>query len=144
MPITRLQTQNLYELMNYIYSLYTTEKLDYEYFATHRNETMNFIREHSKNDANEITKLVKLITNENTNLFEYVEQLTNLYNRLITVFYTMSDVAKVAVKVYGEKCSVVTVDWDAYAKDFEKSFIYFQNYQRRINKKQQVKKQRIN
>jgi hypothetical protein len=143
MPITRLQTESLYTLMNYIYSLYTTEKLDYEYFSTHRSETMNFIREHSKNDANEITKLVSLILNENTNLFEYAQKLTNLYNRLITVFYTMSDVAKVAEKIYGKNCSVVTVDWDMYAKDFEKSFILFQEYQRKTNKKQQVKKQKI-
>jgi hypothetical protein len=143
MPITRLQTESLYALMNHIYSLYTTERLDYEYFSTHRSETMNFIREHSKNDANEITKLVSLILNENTNLFEYAQKLTNLYNRLITVFYTMSDVAKVAEKIYGKNCSVVTVDWDMYAKDFEKSFILFQEYQRKTNKKQQVKKQKI-
>ena len=144
MPITRLQTQSLYELMNYVYSLYTTENLEYEYFSTHRNEIMKFIREHSKNDANDISKLVTLITNENTNLFEYADKLSMLYNRLITVFYIMSDVAKVAEKIYGVNCSLVTVDWDTYAKEFEKSFISFQNYQTKINKKQQDKKQRIN
>jgi hypothetical protein len=56
----------------------------------------------------------------------------------------MSDVAQIAEKIYGKKCSLATVDWDAYAKDFEKSFISFQNYQTKINKKQQIKKQKIN
>jgi hypothetical protein len=51
MPITRLQTQNLYELMSYIYSLYTTESLAYKNF--NRNEIMKFIRENSRNDADE-------------------------------------------------------------------------------------------
>jgi hypothetical protein len=56
----------------------------------------------------------------------------------------MSDVAKVAEKIYGANCSLVTVDWDTYAKEFQKSFISFQNYQTKINKKQQIKKQKIN
>jgi len=142
MPITRLQTQNLYELMSYIYSLYTTESLAYENF--NRNEIMKFIRENSRNDADELSKIVTIVQNDSTKLFEHSEQLTKLYNRLITVFYTMADVAQIAEKIYGKKCSLVTVDWDVYAKDFEKSFICLQNYQKRINFKQQVKKQKIN
>jgi len=142
MPITRLQTQNLYELMSYIYSLYTTESLAYENF--NRNEIMKFIRENSRKDADELSKLVTIVQNDSTKLFEHSEQLTKLYNRLITVFYTMADVAQIAEKIYGKKCSLVTVDWDVYAKDFEKSFICLQNYQKRINFKQQVKKQKIN
>jgi hypothetical protein len=142
MPITRLQTQNLYELMSYIYSLYTTESLDYENF--NRNETMKFIRENSRNDADEIAKLVTIVQNDDTKLFEHSEELSRLYNRLITVFYTMSDVAQIAEKIYGKKCSLVTVNWDEYAKEFENSFICLQNYQKRINFKHQVKKQKIN
>jgi hypothetical protein len=142
MPITRLQTQNLYELMSYIYSLYTTESLAYENF--NRNEIMKFIRENSRNDANEIEKIVTIIQKDCTKIFEYSHQLTILYNRIIDVFYTMSDVSKIAEKIYGNKCSIVTVDWDAYAKDFEKSFICLQNYQTKINFKHQVKKQKTN
>jgi len=142
MPITRLQTQNLYELMSYIYSLYTTESLAYENF--NRNEIMKFIRENSRNDADEIEKIVTIIQKDCTKIFEYSHQLTILYNRIIDVFYTMSDVSKIAEKIYGKNCSIVTVDWDAYAKDFEKSFICLQNYQTKINFKHQVKKQKTN
>jgi len=142
MPITRFQTKNLYELMNYIYSLYTTESLAYEDF--NRNEIMKFIRENSRNDANEIEKIVTIIQKDCTKIFEYSHQLTILYNRIIDVFYTMSDIAKIAEKIYGNKCSLVTVDWDTYAKDFEKSFICLQNYQTKINFKHQVKKQKTN
>jgi hypothetical protein len=128
--------------MSYIYSLYTTESLDYENF--NRNETMKFIRENSRNDADEIAKLVTIVQNDDTKLFEHSEELSRLYNRLITVFYTMSDVAQIAEKIYGKKCSLVTVNWDEYAKEFENSFICLQNYQKRINFKHQVKKQKIN
>lgn len=140
MPITRLQTQSLYELMNHVYSLYN-KSLDP---CLHRNEAMKFIRESSKKDADDLAKVVTIIQNDCTKIFEYSDQLSDLYNRLIAVFYTMSDVAKIAEKIYGKKCSIVTVDWDVYAKEYEKSFICLQNYQTKINKKHQVKKQRIN
>jgi hypothetical protein len=144
MPITRLQTQSLYELMSYIHSLYNCDSLDYDYFQSNKNDSMKFIRENSKKDAQEIARLITIVQADNTKLFESSHVLTCLYNRIITVFYTMSDVAKIAEKIYGENCSVVTVDWDTYARDYEKSFIYFQNYQKKINYKQQVKKQKIN
>lgn len=144
MPITRLQTQNLYELMSYIHSLYNCDSLDYDYFQSNKNESMKFIRENSRKDTLEIARLINIVETDNTQIFEYSHVLTNLYNRIITVFYVMSDVSKISEKIYGKDCKVVTVDWDTYAKDYEKSFIYFQNYQKRINYKQQVKKQKIN